>query len=294
MFNKKVKSAFTLIELAIVLVIIGVLVVGVLAGQELIKQAKITNTLMHLRSNGVAVDTFKVKYNAIPGDFNRAVQFGIHHPADDTTPNLAGAGNGNGSGILTRDRFFGSEVANFWVMLSNVGLVKGSFSQISGCYHPQCNNTADLAFPKTQVGGATAYTSSYSGGLVTLLGADRTLETLIGHVGDEGTFGTGNLAPDEAYAIDSKLDDGKPNTGAVQSYWGYGGIPYGPGSEPARYVFFYNDEPDDQSCENANGEYNVSLKNKLCNLIIAHNDDGGSLNLLDNGHSDCCLQSPEN
>ena len=62
------KSGFTLIELSIVLVIIGLIVGGILVGQDLIKSAEMRNLASQLRQYQVATSTFRGKYNEIPGD----------------------------------------------------------------------------------------------------------------------------------------------------------------------------------------------------------------------------------
>ena len=71
------QKAFTLIELSIVLVIIGLIVGGVLVGQDLIKAAEIRAQVSQLEKFNTAVNTFHVKYNDIPGDIRRAAIFGM-------------------------------------------------------------------------------------------------------------------------------------------------------------------------------------------------------------------------
>jgi len=68
----RLKSGFTLVELAIVIVVIGLLVGGVLVGQELIKQAQIRNVISQIREYNTAANTFRAKYNSLPGDFDKA------------------------------------------------------------------------------------------------------------------------------------------------------------------------------------------------------------------------------
>lgn len=62
------KSAFTLIELSIVLVIIGLIIGGILTGQDLINAATIRAQVSQISEFTTAVNTFKVKYNYLPGD----------------------------------------------------------------------------------------------------------------------------------------------------------------------------------------------------------------------------------
>ncbi|PIR39391.1 MAG: hypothetical protein COV35_02425 [Alphaproteobacteria bacterium CG11_big_fil_rev_8_21_14_0_20_39_49] len=71
----KSEKGFTLIELSIVIVIIGLIVAGVIGGQALVEQAKIRSQISEFQKYSVAYNTFKIEYNAILGDFNRASQY---------------------------------------------------------------------------------------------------------------------------------------------------------------------------------------------------------------------------
>ena len=73
------QAGFTLIELSIVLVIIGLIVGGVLTGQDLIRAAEIRATIGQYEKYNTAVNTFRTKYNGIPGDLLAAssTSFGL-------------------------------------------------------------------------------------------------------------------------------------------------------------------------------------------------------------------------
>ena len=69
------KSGFTLIEISIVLIIIGLIAAGILIGRDLIHQAELRADISKMRDLDVAVQTFKLKYNCLPGDCPNATDF---------------------------------------------------------------------------------------------------------------------------------------------------------------------------------------------------------------------------
>ena len=89
------QSAFTLIELSIVMVIIGLLVGGVLVGNDLIYAASVRAQIAQIQDIETQINTFKIKYNCLPGDCANATDF-------FGTTSLQGdaVNNGNGDGII--------------------------------------------------------------------------------------------------------------------------------------------------------------------------------------------------
>jgi prepilin-type N-terminal cleavage/methylation domain-containing protein len=113
------QSGFTLIELAIVLVIIGLLLGGVLRGQSLIDSAKVKNMAADFRNAQVYVYGYQDKYHAIPGDDSKA--------AGNVGVAAAEIGNGDGkidgSWISTETD---DESLRFWLHIRKAGLATGS------------------------------------------------------------------------------------------------------------------------------------------------------------------------
>lgn len=122
------RQAFTLVELAIVLVVLGIVVGGVLTAQTLIQQSAIRSTIKQLDyfNNGAA--TFKVKYRGLPGDLHnlRARDYGF-------TTRSGAPGRGDGSGsiqngvVLGEVQGLGYETGLFWRDLSRDRLLPMQF-----------------------------------------------------------------------------------------------------------------------------------------------------------------------
>lgn len=87
-------KGFTLIELAIVIVIVGLLVAGIAGSTKLIEQAKLRTVITDLDGLRIAYLNFKGKYNALPGDMSTASAF---FPNCHQTASLC---NGNGDDII--------------------------------------------------------------------------------------------------------------------------------------------------------------------------------------------------
>jgi prepilin-type N-terminal cleavage/methylation domain-containing protein len=122
---------FTLIELSIVLVVIGLIIGGVLVGQDLIKAAETRATLAQIEKYNSAVNTFKTKYNGIPGDliYTDAANFGF--TVGTGCAGQQGGRDGNGlldgwTGVSTLVQGSG-ETGLFWQDLSSANLIDGVF-----------------------------------------------------------------------------------------------------------------------------------------------------------------------
>ncbi len=201
------KKGFTLVELAIVLVIIGLLVGGVLQGQELIKQAQIRQEIRKLNDFKLALAAFQTKYDGLPGDIRKPTRF--FPECNDGTPV-----EGNGSGLIG-DALINEQVC-VWMHLQNSGLYNPiGYKQggiISPNVPPQDINFETDSYSMTRWGDANA--------LIAVSGPEAGLS-----VGNwlqvMGARSDGHSVPSymayDIYSIDSKMDDGKPGSGVIRS-----------------------------------------------------------------------------
>ena len=107
--NRKDEQGFTLVELAVVMIIIGLLIGGILKGQELITNARVTSSISQMEAIGAAYNGFRDQYNALPGDMSTATT----RIGTCGAPILACA-NGGGDGSISKylHRIRGTPIAD--------------------------------------------------------------------------------------------------------------------------------------------------------------------------------------
>jgi prepilin-type N-terminal cleavage/methylation domain-containing protein len=184
------ESGFTLVEIAIVLVIIGLLLGGILKGQEMITQAKIKNIINDFNGVTAAVNSYQDRYRAMPGDDLTAAT------------RWAGAVSGNGDGIIgvapgpTSCKYNAVMVAAptttmecnlFWWHLRLAGFVPGAVSGIgSGIQPPNAVNG--------------------------IIGVQQ------GGLGFTSNIVCSSNMPDKiAISVDTQMDDGTPGAGEIRA-----------------------------------------------------------------------------
>ncbi len=183
-FNKHRQSGFTLVEIAIVLVIIGLLIGGVLKGREMITNAKIKRIENDFAGVSAAIYAYQDRYGVLPGDDPSAsTRFsGTWRTSDN------GNGNGNIAGGWNSTNN-GSESRKIWKHLRGAGLIAG----------PVDNTAASYQQPSNAFGGLT--------------GIDLNLYNLSGH-----NIVFGEIPGDIAQILESRGDDSVPSTGSIQSH----------------------------------------------------------------------------
>lgn len=143
------QHGFTLVEIAIVLVIIGLLIGGVLKGQALIDSAKAKNLMQDFRGVPLMLHSYRDKYRALPGDDGNAAR----HLCPSSAPACTTGGDGNGRIDGNWDDDAGSEAFRLWQQLRLAGLATGLVDTADAGYLPRNAEGGRLGL---QAGGAGA------------------------------------------------------------------------------------------------------------------------------------------
>ena len=207
------EKGFTLVELAVVMIIIGLLIGGVLKGQELIKNAKVTSTISQVKSLDAAASTFQDIYAGLPGDL---LNPGARMPNCTGTPCVPTAGTqGNGEVEATADfdPSAGDEAQAFFVHLAASDLLSGV---VPGA------DSFGSNYPEAPVGGGwMVMTATAQADLPGVAGTDTTIGSTfrrglyLMHQNSVGDTGTGASNAVTMQRIDRKIDDGNPLSGTV-------------------------------------------------------------------------------
>lgn len=205
------RSGVSLLELAIVIIIIGMLVGGYVIARSAIRQAEIRATLTQVETIHSAIKLFNQKFSGLPGDLYNATNF------------WGGTANGDGDGRIgsmnsaTCAEGNAGEWFRAWQHLSSAGLIKGTFSGTAG------GGGAAEAVIAANVPAADIRSAGFTLGVVDCpSGSTRFYPTQVAHYLRFGAFRAGSptvngaIGPDEAKQMDAKIDDGLPGLGSVR------------------------------------------------------------------------------
>lgn len=256
---------FSLVELSIVLVILGLLTGGILAGQSLIRAAELRRTMNFIQETNTGWNTFKDKYFQIPGDFTRATEFwgrssnatfhGLGCVTQPGTPTADGTCNGDGDNYVN---YYTVERQLAWDHMKRAGVV---------------------GFPTTDQSGYQTLIQGQSSGSYALIANNdsapslKVFMSISGNVAPDGvpakgigirfsrntpTGGSlvGVLSPEELWRMDTKMDDGMPQSGRAFAF---------NGRDPSGAAYY-------TTCLNLVGssyEYNVAETGKVCQALYA-------------------------
>lgn len=222
---KNERYGFTLIELSVVILIIGLLIGGITAGASLIKQAQLRAIMSDLSTYQVAYNNFKARYDKKPGDFNTASLFWASTTAGD--PNSCAVTdatrcNGNGNNVIEHGTTIATnESLKAWRHLYMAKMISSGVDQLSTSDGSIAVGDQAPASKRSGVGymiagsGVTSTTTiEETGFLNTPFGTARTNAIWVGASTDQSNYsGSPNLAaaltPEEAFNVDQKMDDGK-------------------------------------------------------------------------------------
>lgn len=215
------RRGFTLVEMSIVLVIIGLLVGGIVAGQSLIRAAELRSIPADYNRFVSAGLAFMDKYGALPGDLKDATSYwgdNASYCSDGAIANgNPGTCNGNGDNTLSVASAVSTtgEMHQFWNQLALAGMVEGKYTGIAGP-----GSTADVIIgtnaPAARItnagwavrtynapGDTSEYTNDF--GTALFLGYQTTNSMPIIAI----------MTPREQWNIDKKMDDGMPASGKM-------------------------------------------------------------------------------
>lgn len=201
--SRRSEQGFTLVELAIVMVIIGLLIGGILKGQELIANAKVTATVSQLKGLDAAINTFQDKYNAIPGDMNTATA---------RVQNCGSCTNGNGNGVIGGTLAAPAATAEGAQAFAHMSAAQ----LLSGIDTSGNSATFGRLLPTVRAGGGLWLGYANAAVANTNLLRNRHYAVLNGNPTTVSAT-SGALTATTAAQIDRKLDDGQPRAGSVQT-----------------------------------------------------------------------------
>ncbi len=253
--NNKKQSGFTLVEIAIVLVVIGLLLGGILKGQQLINSARVRNLADQNSGVQAAYYGFVDRFRNLPGDMAPAAACAAVGAAVDTacggTPTIGGDGDGRIENV--------AEAGAVWAHLSVAGFITGTYSG---------DPANEAAYRDTSVAAGQIPPNAFQGPI--LLGhMDYYVD---GALASQGTvtrlaysFG-GNIPVPLLRDLDQKLDDGIAGTGVLRSAMGAATAP----TTGFDAIVGYTNSPECLADVSYIANWNVDSANPECNAIFLY------------------------
>jgi prepilin-type N-terminal cleavage/methylation domain-containing protein len=275
--HKKLRQGFTLVELSIVIIIIGFLISGISAGASLIKSAKLNSVITEMTSHEQAYFAFITRYGQMPGDFSNANAFW----ASGCTVTAANC-SGNGDGFIKWQMGdlgagTGDETKRVWKHLFLAGLTTFNPEDIPDTAYGGALNSGyarlNISHPGTKANDSGMYSiitgpsvidNPNANGIGDTFWDDGTTAIYLGSgnawagAGYPNPVGTGGwgaaggaFAAADASSLDSKIDDGNPDSGSFRAALG---------SQTSDYT--------GQTCASG-GAYSVAATNTYATCLVA-------------------------
>ena len=251
-------KAFTLVELAIVMTIIGLLIGGILKGQELLENARVTSTMAQVKSYDAAITGFRDIYGGLPGDISNAAE---RIPGCNVNCNpVSETGNGgHDDGMIGLNSWHdGGTTATsvppqspddeswlLWVHLLKTNLIAG-VTDIG--IHESVARSFGVTDPASKLGGGFWPGTQMAGLGTRVPGISLVFVPTFINISDLGANampGEAVVTPSRAAQIDRKMDDGLPQSGRIQSLGNQDGY-----------------------CDTFDNKYNEAVATKDCGLLI--------------------------
>lgn len=217
------RKAFSLVELSIVLVILGLLTGGILAGQSLIRASELRSITNDLTKYVTTAHSFRDKYFQLPGDISNATKFWGEADADGPTCKTTSSSgvltcNGDGDGRIEYGTSTSNEGFRYWQHLASAGMIEGTYIGIEGSSGNVVHSIPGTNVPRGRIttSGPSWYyyssepSNSYTGTVGNVMFYGITQGTSV----TNGVF----IKAEEQWNIDTKMDDGKPAYGRIRSY----------------------------------------------------------------------------
>jgi len=211
------EKGFSMVELAIVMVILGLLIGGAVAGREVMKVSKLRAVISDLQKYKVAISAFEETYGGLPGDLRNAEDI-WGSAADCVAPYGAEVGHtcdGDGNGRISNGTHTDdTEPYTAWDQLSLAKMITGAYSGAGtgtdiGVNTPESSGFEGAGYSIRYYDNAFGYTDSlnrtFDGNYMRFGRSD----------GSRNDAETSSLSPNDASYIDRKMDDGTPDYGDV-------------------------------------------------------------------------------
>lgn len=213
------KQGFSLIEISVVLVVIGLLIGGVVAGKSLLRNSQLRSVATDAANYFTAAGSFREKYDYLPGDLPDATKYWGEASSCNLGHTDRTTCNGDGNSIINGSQMgLGGEHEAYtaWQHLYQSAFIPGPYS---GGRESTGVNEVDIGknVPSSKIKGAgftwSAYATDVSG--TAFAPGDYTNALFFGKAGDPYITWRSALTPQEAWYVDSKVDDGMANQGKI-------------------------------------------------------------------------------